>query len=167
MLVPRSPAPLKRSALSVGRRASPLSVMSDELDAEEAKRRKLNDGSTSADPYGNGIDGDDDDLLESSYNEDMADFYGACASQTDNPNTPLAGRHDDDDKPRLKQTKSIQDRVHGQIAMNGLLVAAMRLPAEDSGPTSPDLLRRVSPPSRQSTSVSDLSKFSNPLASFL
>ena len=124
MLVPRSPAPLKRSALSAAA-LSPLSVMSDELVAEEAKRRKLNDGSTSADPYGNGIDGDDDDLLESSYNEDMADFYGACASQTDNPNTPLAGRHDDDDKPRLKQTKSIQDRVHGQIAMNGLLVAAM------------------------------------------
>ena len=50
----------------------------------------------------------------------------ANLSQTDNPNTPIAGRYGYElDGPALRDPKSIQDRVHGQITLPGLLIAVM------------------------------------------
>ena len=90
-----------------------------------SQRRRLNNGSASED---NG----DEDLVaidnynDSSYPNDEGEYWAQCASQTDNPNTPLGGHNgDDSDGPRLRHLKSIQDRVHGQIELGGLLVAVM------------------------------------------
>ena len=74
-----------------------------------------------------------DDGLSESLSGPPAAFYGhgldICLSQTDNPNppnTPLHGLGGEfDDIPRLRQAKTINDRVHGQINIHGLLVAVM------------------------------------------
>ena len=109
--------------------------MSDVDASPPAQRRRLNDaagssGLADSDDVEHAASADMDDVEGepfSSYNEDYAELYGGCASQTDNPNTPL-GHHRNDhgqDGPRLRYSKSIQDRVHGQIALGGLLVAVM------------------------------------------
>ena len=57
-----------------------------------------------------------------SQSQDEPEMY---LSQTDNPNTPNWRHQGSESEPHLKHEKSVQDRVHGQLLLNGLLVAVM------------------------------------------
>lgn len=66
----------------------------------------------------------------SSQAEDDPSGQEMYLSQTDNymnPNTPMKAGYDGEEErgPQLKHPKSVQDRVHGQILLHGLLVAVM------------------------------------------
>lgn len=67
--------------------------------------------------------------LDELANSHLADGDGFYASQGNNPLTPKAERLAmRSDAPMLKQPKSFADRVHGQIQLEGLLVAVMDTP---------------------------------------
>ena len=70
-------------------------------------------------------------LGDERYEEEEEDgFDGLMLSQTDNPSTPITqgawlGRGGRASVPQRRQRKTIHDRVHGPVQLDGLLVAVM------------------------------------------